>query len=239
MRKEPYTVGSYVHVIKRGSRGLPIVKDENDRRRFLLMLRHFNDEFYPDNWFKDLLDAKLTHSFERPTVWPSQKRIVEIICYCLVENHFHFLLREIVEGGIARFMKRLGVGMAKYFNEKYKEKGSLFQGAYRSKTISDDTYFHYVSAYIQVKNCLELHPSGYHLACRNFENSFLWAEKYPYSSLGEFTGVETKNIITRGLLSETFTPTEYKEFCRDFISSRLDMSDIRNEAGFLNLEAVK
>lgn len=57
-------------------------------------------------------------------------------------------------------MKRLGIGMAKKYNERYKEKGSLFQGAYRAKTIVDDRYFRYVSTYVQLKNALDMYPGG-------------------------------------------------------------------------------
>lgn len=63
MRKEEFTVGSYVHVVKRGTRGLPIVRDDIDRFRFLLMLTHFNDEFASLNWYRDLKDAGLHNSF--------------------------------------------------------------------------------------------------------------------------------------------------------------------------------
>lgn len=220
MRREPYSAGSYVHVVKRGTRGLPIVRDDRDRRRFILMLRHFNDQFCPDNWFKDLLEAGLVHSFERPPSWPPQKKLVEIICFCLMNNHFHLLLKEIIEGGITRFMKRLGVGMTNYFNEKYQEVGSLFQGSYKSRTIDDDIYFQYVSVYIQVKNCFELYPGGYQAASKNFNRVFEWAKNYPYCSLGEFMGICRKAITDPGLLSDVFTSRKYQAFCRDFITGR-------------------
>ncbi len=231
MRREPFTVGSYVHIVKRGTRGLPIVRDESDRHRFLLMLRHFNDEFCPDNWFRDLLEAGLIHSMVRPTNWPPQRKIVQIVCFCLLENHLHLLLKEIIPGGIAKFMRRLGVGMANHFNEKYQEKGSLFQGAYRSRTIDANDYLQYVSAYIQVKNCFELYPGGYELACRNFTKAFDWAEKYSYCSLGEFMQKREKIITGPNLLSEIFAQVEYKVFCDDFISGRM-----KEENNFVHFE---
>jgi len=223
MRREPFTVGSYVHVIKRGTRGLPIVKDENDRRRFLLMLRHFNDQFCPDNWFKDLTEANLIHSFNRPDTWPRQEKLVEIICFCLVENHFHLLLREILTGGVTKFMRRLGIGMSNHYNEKYRERGSLFQGAYKLRTIDEDDYLKYVSAYIQVKNCFELFLSGYQKASKNFDQAYSWARQYPYCSLGEFVGDCERVIIDPELLTEIFSPAEYRDFCRDLIIGRSDI----------------
>jgi REP element-mobilizing transposase RayT len=184
------------------------------------MLRHFNDQFCPDNWFKDLFEANVAHSFERPSSWPAQDKLVEIICFCLVENHFHLLLQETVDGGIAKFMRRLGVGMTNHFNEKYEEKGGLFQGSYRSRTVEDDGYLQYVSAYIQIKNCFELFPGGYKVACQNFDKAFKWAKTSPHCSLGEFLGNRERAITNPDILLEDFNPTQYKEFCHDFISGR-------------------
>lgn len=225
MRKEPFDVGSYVHVIKRGTRGLPIVKDDHDRRRWLLMLRHFNDQFCPDNWFEDLSVSNLVYSFDRPDKWPKQEKLVEIICFCLVENHFHLLVKEIVPGGVAKFMKRLGVGMSGHYNEKYKEKGSLFQGPYKLRTVDEDDYLNYVSAYIQVKNCFELFPGGYKKACENFDQAYDWSGKYPYCGLGELIGAREQIITSSESLGEIFTSAEYKDFCRDFIIRRSEIPE--------------
>lgn len=224
MRKEPYDVGSYVHVVNRGTRGLPLVRDEQDRRRFALMLRHFNDHYCPDNWFKDIYEMKPDY-FGRPRSWPPQNKLVEIICFCLVENHFHLLLKEITDDGITKFMKRLGVGMTCHFNEKYQEKGSLFQGSYRARTVDSDDYLNTVSAYIQVKNSFEIFPRGYKSAVNNFDEAYDWAKKYFYCSLGEFVGTREERITNPELLGEIFNPDEYKEFCRDFIEGRSEIPE--------------
>jgi putative transposase len=156
MRKEKFAVDSYVHIVKRGVRGLPIVHDDIDRFRFLLMLAHFNDTFASENWYRDLKESDLHNSLSRPTHWPTQERLVNVIAFCLVENHFHLILQELTEGGIARFMQRLGTGMAKRFNERHGEYGALFQGPYHAKVISDDYYFRYVGAYVQLKNAFDV-----------------------------------------------------------------------------------
>lgn len=226
MRKEEFTVGSYVHVVKRGTRGLPIVRDDIDRFRFLLMLMHFNDEFAPLNWYRDLQEAGLQNSLSRPEHWPVQKRLVNIIAFCLVENHFHLILEELSEGNIARFMQRLGIGMAKKYNERYKESGSLFQGAYRAKTISDDRYFRYVSAYVQLKNAFDTYPGGQNGARNNFDRAFEWACAYPYSSIGDYAGNFDRQIAEKTFLSSLFTPVEYKEFSKDVILGRYEPDEI-------------
>lgn len=235
MRKEEFAVGSYVHVVKRGTRGLPIVRDDIDRFRFLLMLTHFNDQFASLNWYRDLKDVDLHNSLLRPTYWPTQERLVNIIAFCLVENHFHLILQELTEGGIAKFMQKLGTGMAKRFNERYSEHGALFQGSYRAKTISDDRYFRYVSAYVQFKNALDVHHVR---ECKNIKNDFDRVYKlacvYPYSSLGDYSGNFNRPIINKTFLSSLFTPTEYRDFAKDVILGRYQPDDTEkgHQSGF-------
>ena len=226
MRKENYTVGSYVHVVKRGTRGLPIVRDDSDRFRFLLMLTHFNDSFSSLNWHRDLYESNMHRSFKRPEYWPEQERLVNIIAFCLVENHFHLILQELADGNIARFMQKLGTGMAMKFNERYGEKGALFQGAYRAKTISDDNYFRYVSAYIQLKNALDMYPGGQDSARNDFDRAYNWACAYPYSSLGDYTGSFNRPIVDKEFFKSLFSPKEYREFCKDFIYGRHPIDEI-------------
>ena len=226
MRKEPIDIGSFVHVIKRGTRGLPIVKDEGDKWRFLLMLNHFNDEYASENWFRDLRDEKIAHTLLRPKLWPAQEKLVKILGFCLLDNHFHLFLKEITENGIAKFMHRLGIGMTKGFNEKYKEKGSLFQGAYHSKTIEEDMYLRYVSVYIQVKNAFDMYPGGMKKALCEFDTAYDWASKYLYCSLGDYVGTRKSPIVETDLLGEIFTPAEYKSFARDCILGRAEFEEM-------------
>jgi len=236
MHKDEFTAGSYVHVVKRGTRGLPIVRDNTDCFRFLLMLTHFNDTFAPQNWYRDLEDVNLQHSLMRPEFWPKQEYLVNIIAFCLVENHFHLILEELADGNIARFMQRLGTGMAMKFNERYGEKGALFQGSYRAKIISDDYYFRYVSAYVQLKNILDMYPGGHVHAQDDFESSYAWACANPYSSLGDYAGSFDRPIVDRRFLSSLFTPNEYMEFCKDFIFGRHPVDEIiqAHQSGVFN-----
>lgn len=229
MRKEPFSVGSYVHIVQRGTRGLPIVRDDADRFRFLLMLTHFNDSFLPQNWYRDLHDTYATRSFARPQHWPERDPLIGMAAFALVENHFHLLVQETREGGIARFMQRLGIGMAKKYNERYGEKGSLFQGAYHARLVEDDRYFRYVSAYIQVKNAFDTHPRGYRWARAHFDEAYVWACQSPYSSLGDYAGMFDRPIIDKEFLSSLYSPDEYRAFARDMILGRIAPDDFNEQ----------
>ncbi len=212
--------GPYLHIVKRGTRGLPIVRDESDRFRFLLMLTHANDHFSSLNWYRDIQDEGLHTSLDRPLSWPEQKPLVEMIAFALVENHFHLLLRGLVEKSVPRFMQRIGIGMAKRFNERHRESGSLFQSGYRSKIIDSDDYLRYVSVYIQVKNAFDVHPKGYLWARDHFDEAYDWACSYPYTSLGDYNRTFERPLVERAFLSSLYAPSEYREFARDVILGR-------------------
>jgi len=218
MKRDKIIPGSFAHVYNRGNRKQPIVKDQKDRWHFLEMLYYFNDEFTAMNPFRDVqkvLRFNLNGQFYRPLDWPGQKPLVKIIAFSLLENHFHLLLKEIQVGGITKFMRKLGTGMASYSNTKYQEVGGLFQGTYKTKIIDKDEYLKYLSAYIQVKNVFELYPDGFDKAIRNFDEAYEWAIHYPYCSLADYSGKRNSPIIDKDVLGEMFSgPGEYKEFAK-------------------------
>lgn len=217
MRVEPYDIGSYLHVIKRGARGMQIVRDLPDRWRFLRMLYLLNDTGFRPDWFFSKENESIFH---RPPHWPTREPIVDLLAYTLMPNHFHLILREIKEGGSSLFMKRLGQSMTNYSNEKYKEHGSLFQGAYRSRTIAEDDYLRYVAAYVMVKNTFELYPDGgLQAGMENFDKVWDWAVEYKFSSLGDYSGNRSSSdILSQGnLLKEIFDSAMFKAYSRDVI----------------------
>jgi putative transposase len=57
----------------------------------------------------------------------------EIICYCLMENHVHILIKT-QEAPIGPFIGRLNSKYAKFYNKKYNHTGHLFQDRYYSGT---------------------------------------------------------------------------------------------------------
>jgi len=220
MRVEPFSVGSYIHVVKRGARGVDIVRDSSDYWRFLRLLFFMNDVHVDHNWMIVTNGASL---FERPPQWPNRDPLVDIEGFTLMPNHFHLLIKEIKEDGVSLFMKKLGQSMSEHANMKYKEKGSLFQGSYRSRTIDSDTYLRYVAVYVMVKNVFELYPKGgLSVAKDNFEDAWKWAVEYNFSSMATFVGKNkaSSTLLCNGALRDIFdNPLKFKEFSREVIES--------------------
>jgi len=219
MRVEPFGIDSYVHVVKRGARGEPITGDELDRKRFARLLYYLNDEHRSDFWEEDV--RKLS-AFERPNHWPERRPLVKVVAWTLMPNHFHLLLREIQDAGVSRFMQSLCGSMSRHFNEKYDEHGSLFQGAYRSRTIGTDRYLRWAISYILVKNVFELYPGGYARAVKEFDKAWRWGtETYLYSSLKEAAHLEGSPIVDASLIRDVFrSAADFKTCSRDMIFGR-------------------
>ena len=118
-------------------------------------------------------------------------------------------------------MKKIGAGYTVYRNLKSRETGKIFQGKYRGKTVTDEKYFQYLDAYIQVFNPFELFEGGIMNAFGNFDEAFQFALDYPFCSLGESFGIRNLNIINRDCFAEIFPDlSNYKEFCSDALITR-------------------
>ena len=216
MRVEPYAVGSYLHVIKRGARGMDITQDEFDRRRFLRILYFMNDEYYDENWEQIISKKEFGY---RPEEWPDRKSLVSVCGYTLMPNHFHLILRENKQHGISTFMQKLGQSMTVHFNQKYDQMGSIFQGSFRSRTIMDDTYLRYLFAYVLVKNPMELYPKGgLTSAVVDFENAWSWAIQYPFSNLSSFCEKSPNPITDLQAINHVYDSQQtFKKYAKDVI----------------------
>lgn len=222
MRVEPYSIDSYLHIMKRGARGMEIVRNNKDYLRFIRLLYYLNDEFQSDNWERNIDNLA---PFERPVEWPERSPLVRIAAWTLMPNHFHLCLQEIRSGGISKFMQRLCGSMSAHFNAKYREKGSIFQGAFRSRTINDNSYLRHLAPYIMVKNVFELYPEGGLTgAIKKFEDAWRWAvEDYPFSSLSVYAKGLNSPIIERNIFHDIFEiPASFKENAREMILNHVE-----------------
>ena len=227
MRIEPRGIGSIMHIIQRGARGLDIVRDKQDRIRFSELLFYLNDSFSDPNWLKA---TKECAPFERPDYWPDRDPLVRIFAWTLMPNHFHLLIEEIKEDGTAKFMQRLCGSMSMAFNAKYAERGSLFQGSYKSKTVDSDSYIQYLTYYIQVKNVLELYPGGLSQAMQHFDDAWSWALQYPFSSFSSYATEITSPIIDKDHFFEILDARLSKKDAREMLLLHMQHNDEKYSA---------
>lgn len=180
--------GAYYHVYNRGNRKQNIFIQRRDYERFLKRAREYKDKFG-----------------------------ITILCYCLMPNHFHFLLRQDSELPVTAFMLRLGTSYAKYFNIKYEEVGSLFQDRFKTKLVETDEYLLELSRYIH-RNPLEILPSTPGVELVNYE----WSSYAVYLNGTKNDLVDPKFIIA--YFSKTNPSGDYKKFVEwDFKEENLEI----------------
>lgn len=202
MRKIIFSSGEYYHVYNRGVDRREVFCSPKNYDRFLLSMYLLNDrregnmlswrDFRKVNPFATLDDFLENRLRKR-------EPLVEIVAYCLNPNHYHFILRQLEERGIEKFMHRLGTSYTKYFNSKNKRSGTLFQGVFKSTHIDSEEYLLYLSAYINANNFLH----GYNAL-----------KKWPHSSLEHYLG-KVKDLLVSGegaILSRFKSAEEYEKF---------------------------
>ena len=103
MRKTVFADNHFYHIYNRGVEKRNIFLDESDYFRFIRILFEFNDVnsvFLRD---RDRCRGRTSANGEKQ----KRDRLVEIICFCLMPNHFHLLLNQKREGGIVKFMQKI------------------------------------------------------------------------------------------------------------------------------------
>ncbi len=178
--------GGYFHIYNRGNRKQNIFSEEEDYLNYLKKLRDYKKKYN-----------------------------ISIICYCLMPNHFHLLLRQDSDDPIYKFMHALHTSYSIYFNKKYNKVGHMFQGRFKQKEIDKDEYLSKVTSYIHfnpIKDGLveEL-------------NNYKW------SSYPDFIGIREGTLCDKDVILSKETPEEYKKSIEE-IKEILLLKDVYFEA---------
>ncbi len=142
----------------------------------------------------------------------SRKFNISLIAYCLMPNHYHFLVRQNDEFSIADFMQGVFNSYSKAFNNMYKRSGTLFEGPFKDIHISKQEYLIHLCRYIH-RNPID----GKKPLVNNIED-------WPYSNYPEWLGIRKGSLWDPQFVCDNFQTGEYyKEFVADYISpKRLD-----------------
>ncbi|MBU4224081.1 transposase [Patescibacteria group bacterium] len=213
MRKIQFTNNEYYHIFNRGVDKREIFLDHGDLSRFFQSMEEFNTVNPIGSIFENSF-RKLGNPVSK------LEKLVNFVCYCLNLNHYHFILEQLSDNGIEKFMHRLGIGYTKYFNKKHDRVGALFQGNYKAVHINSNEYLLHVSAYVNLNN--KVHSLGNPVSKLRLSKSS-WDEY-----INNQIGFCKKDIV----LGQFNNPNEYKEFAE---SSLVDIKE-RKETKELLLE---
>ena len=206
--RKKYLENGYYHIYNRGVEKRKIFEDIQDYKVFASYLKN-----YLIAVDKNLLQEKLSNhaisARERDNVIKDLRRNnfsdeISLIAYCLMPNHFHFLIKQNSADSIDIFMNSLGTRYTMYFNRKYKRVGSLYQGVYKAVLVETDEQLLYLTKYIHKQ------------ALSNLQGETL--ESHP-SSFGEFIGSKYTNWVKPEEILKSFSEKKsnlsYKNFVLD------------------------
>lgn len=158
----------YYHIYSRGVDRLEIFLEKADYGYFLSLIdRYLSSEPRKSN---------------AGIIYPNFKSKVDILCYCLMPTHYHFLVNQKAIGSMSKFMASIDISYSRYFNKKYKRTGPLFESRYKGSLITSSTHLEHLTRYIH------LNPASW--------------KSYKYSSLGQYIGSnQTEWLTTEKILN--------------------------------------
>jgi len=202
IRRPQLVNGEIYHIVLRAIESLKLFRDEKDYFRMIHDLFEFNDDDPVLSSFRNKI-IKARNVLATVTERKKRKMLVEILAFCLMPNHIHLLVRQLREGGISKFMRKIGAGYGLYYNQKYERKGHLFQERYKMVLLEKDPYLLMMTAYIhlnpkvlgRVKN-LEDYPYSSYLLYIQTEYLKPQTETAP-ESLGLKREGEVQEVVER------------------------------------------
>ena len=204
MREKP-TEDYIYHIYNRGVDKREIFGCDNDRRRFLACLYYFNDSNQTTN-IERVCDIQSRTEDGRD-------KLVEILAFVLMPNHYHLLVKPLVENGASDFMKKIGIGYTHYFNIRYERSGTLFQGKYKFVRIEDDEQLNYIPFYIHFNPAELIEAKWKEREIHDKDQVLNFLKSYRWSSLQDYLGNrDSSNIIDKEILADYLgSPSELKK----------------------------
>ncbi|PIR74896.1 MAG: hypothetical protein COU35_00015 [Candidatus Magasanikbacteria bacterium CG10_big_fil_rev_8_21_14_0_10_47_10] len=191
-----FRAGEYYHIFNRGVGKTDIFLDESDH---IFFLRRLRENVVPEKVPFSERREPSPGGYVRKEMPPGS---FALICYCLMLNHFHLLIRQETDLPVSKLLLKIGTSYSKYFNQKYERIGGSFQDAFKAVNINTDSYLLWLSAYIHQN------PKVAGLV-ENLEN-------YQWSSYPDYIGARNGTLCEKGIILSQFdNKQDYKKFVED------------------------
>jgi len=220
--------GEIYHVFNRGVEKRNIFQQIADYFRFIFCLYELNDKNFV--LMRDRIKRRKERKNRGSTPANSTDKrepLVEIIAFCLMPNHFHLVLRQLVEGGTSLFMKKLADSYVGYFNQKYNRKnmGSIFQGRFKAVHIATEEQFINLICYIFTNPTELLEKNWMEVGVKNPKEVMKHLEAYSWSSFPDCIGKSNFPSVTKRIfLLKVFQgPENLEKFVEGWILYKAEM----------------
>ena len=185
-RKIPFLPNQYYHVYNRGANRTDIFRADKD---YVFLLKQVKDRL--------------------------EEFGISVIAYCLMSNHYHFLLRQNSETKISDFMKAVFFVYSSAFNTAYKRSGTLFEGPFRATWVDKIEYALHLCRYIH-RNPLDA-------------KMVVTPEQWHYSNYQEFIGIRKGTLVDMDFVNQNFaSPKAYEDFVMNYVPPEKTQKELRH-----------
>ena len=185
-RKIPFLPNNYYHVYNRGANRADIFLNDKD---YVFLLKQMKDHL--------------------------KEYDVTVIVYCLMSNHYHFILRQNEETKISDFMQAVFFNYSSSFNSIHKHSGTLFEGPFQAILVDKSEYLLHLCRYIH-RNPLE-------------DGMVVKPEQWHYSNYAEFIGKRNGTLVDREFVTMNFgTSKAYEDFVMNYVPPETTQKELRH-----------
>jgi REP element-mobilizing transposase RayT len=207
-----FAEGEYYHIFNRGVGKMDIFLDEQD---FLFFLKRLKENIHPERMplsGSGFRGAPSPGSYVRELL---PENSFELICYCLMPNHFHLVIKQLSSISISKLIAKVCTSYSMYFNKKYNRVGTLYQDQFKAVHVADDEYLLWLSVYIHQNP----HVAG---LVKNLKD-------WKWGSYPDYIGARQGSLCKKDVVLERFkTSREYADFVDsgfDIIKSKGELKD--------------
>lgn len=177
-RRPVYLQGHYYHIYNRGTSKASIFREDENYFFVLKRIKKYRRELY-----------------------------LSLIAYCLLPNHYHFLVRQDGEQPAGLLPQRVFNSYSKAYNKRYDHSGTLFEGPYKVVEVTTEAHLRHLCRYIHAN------PVKHGLVQR--------LEEWPYSNYLEWIGARQGTLVDKEFVKDMFGgKAGYEEFVLDYLIER-------------------
>jgi len=217
LRNTPLVTDQYYHLFNRSVARVPIFTSKQEFTRVIELLNYYQYDNCPVPFSK----LKRLNREMQSGIWGSLEKngqkLIDLICYCLMPNHFHLLVKQDQDQGITHFLRIFQNSYAKYFNTKNNRSGPLFQSRFKAVLIENDSQLLHVSRYI--------HLNPYTSLLIKKKEDLL---DYPWSSFVEYLGRSFQFCQTEMILGHFKNGKTYLDFVMDQADYQRTLAEIKH-----------
>jgi len=160
-RTVQFVQGAYYHLYNRGAGRQSICKTDDDFVRLLRLIKRV-----------------------------SRQCQITVIAYCLMPNHYHWLVRQDGPAPVRLLPQRVFGSYTRTFNRIHQRSGTLFEDRFDALLVDDDAYLRQLCRYIHAN------PVRHGFASA--------PELWPYSNFQDWLGLRPGTLVDRAFVEAYF-----------------------------------